>query len=100
MSRYIVAPQARDDLREIEGYYLEEGSAYGARTVLRELKAAFQRLAENPGIGHSRADLTSRPVRLWPVRSYLVVYRPGTKPLEIVTVLHGARDVKRILKVR
>ena len=100
MSRYIVAPQARDDLREIQSYYLEEGSASGARTVLGELRAAFQRLAKNPGIGHSRPDLTDRRIRFWPVRSYLVVYRPETKPLEIITVLHGARDVQRILQGR
>ena len=98
MSRYILAPEARDELREIEGYYLGAGSVSGARTVFRELEAAFERLAMNPGIGHSRSDLTARPVRFWPVRSYLVVYRPETKPLEIVTVLHGARDVERILR--
>jgi hypothetical protein len=27
-----------------------------------------------------------------PVCSYLIVYRPGTDPLEIVGFLHGARD--------
>ena len=57
----------------------------------------MQRLAENPGIGHVRSDLTDEDVRFWPVFKYLVIYRPETAPLEIVRVLHGRRDVERIL---
>ena len=65
--------------------------------VVDALDEAMQRLAENPGIGHVRPDLTDEDVRFWPVFKYLVVYRPETKPLEIVRVLHGRRDVERIL---
>jgi antitoxin ParD1/3/4/toxin ParE1/3/4 len=50
-----------------------------------------------PGIGHLRPDLTDADGRFWPVFKYLVIYRPDTKPLEIVRVLHGRRDVERIL---
>ena len=57
----------------------------------------MQRLAQNPGIGHVRPDLTNEDVRFWPVFKYLVIYRPATRPLEIVRVLHGQRDVKHIL---
>lgn len=62
------------------------------------LEAAFEPLAGNPGIGHSRADVTQRPVKFWGVFSYLVVYDPASDPLPIVAVLHGARDVEQILK--
>ena len=34
----------------------------------------------------------------WSVFSYLVIYRPDTTPLEIVRVLHGKRDVRRLLE--
>lgn len=57
----------------------------------------MQLLADNPGIGHVRLDLTDADVRFWSVFKYLVIYRPETKPLEIVRVLHGRRDVKRWL---
>jgi len=57
-------------------------------------------LAEMPGKGHVREDLTDDEVLFWPVYRYLVVYRPGTAPLEVVRVLHGARDVERILDKR
>jgi toxin ParE1/3/4 len=60
----------------------------------------FVALAGNPGIGHLRADLTTADVRFFPVYSYLIVYRPATNPLQIVAVLHGARDVLTLLKKR
>jgi antitoxin ParD1/3/4/toxin ParE1/3/4 len=57
----------------------------------------MRRLAEAPGLGHLRDDLTDEPLRFWAVYSYLIVYRPETDPLEIVRVLHGARDVRAVL---
>jgi len=59
---------------------------------------AARQLAENPGIGHTREDLTARPLKFWRVYSYLVVYDPSSRPLRIIAVLHGARDVKQLLK--
>jgi hypothetical protein len=34
------------------------------------------------------------------VYSYLIVYRPETKPLQVAGILHGNRDVERILAKR
>jgi len=59
---------------------------------------AIGKLAERPGIGHTREDLTDRRVKFSRVYSYLVVYDPESRPLTIVAVLHGARDVERLLK--
>lgn len=36
----------------------------------------------------------------FPVYSYLIVYRPNTKPLQVVSILHGRRDVEQILRGR
>jgi plasmid stabilization system protein ParE len=54
-------------------------------------------LAETPGAGHRRKDLTNLDVRFFPVYSFLIVYRAETKPLQIVAILHGRRDVGRVL---
>lgn len=48
-------------------------------------------------MGHRREDLTLRAVLFWPVHSFLIVYRPDTRPLEIVRVVSGWRDVSRLL---
>jgi len=44
--------------------------------------------------------LTDEAVKFFPVYSYLIVYRPETKPLQVVSILHGRRNVERILKER
>ena len=89
MSGYRLSPQAKAHLNEIRSWYLEQQTPSGARTVARELREGFRLLGRNPDIGHSREDLTDKTLRFWPVRSFLVVYRPSTRPLEIVAVLHG-----------
>jgi hypothetical protein len=39
-------------------------------------------------------------VKFFPVYSYLIVYRPMTKPLQIASILHGRRDLLQLLKDR
>jgi plasmid stabilization system protein ParE len=58
-------------------------------------------LAEFPhAAGHWRPDLTSAQVRFFPVYSYLIVYRPETKPLQVVAILPGHRNVAKLLTKR
>ena len=64
------------------------------------IRSKFAYLTDFPGAGHLRRDLTSVEVRFFPVYSYLIVYRPETKPLEIVSILHGSRDVVGVLSER
>ena len=48
--------------------------------------------------GNFRRDLTDKPVRMWTVRKCcLLVYDPATSPVEIIRILHGARDAETIL---
>lgn len=85
------------DLEEIVDYLLIESGPDRARSVLREILSAADLLAENPGAGHSRGDLTCEQVLFWPVFSFLIVYRPETRPLEVVRVLSGRRDIAGLL---
>ncbi len=55
-------------------------------------------MARMPGMGHVREDLTDEALRVWTVRSYMIVYRPETHPLQIVRVLSGYRDVEAELR--
>lgn len=92
MKRFKLSPEAACDIREIWSYIAAD-SVKAARKVRLALFDACQRLAENPGIGHTREDLTDQPVLFWPVGSYLIIYHPQSKPLSVVRVVHGARDV-------
>ena len=53
-----------------------------------------------PGQGYARKDLTTRPVLFFPMYSFLVAYQPDVRPIRIMAVLRGKRNVKRILKER
>jgi toxin ParE1/3/4 len=99
-ARYILAPQAAFDLVEIWQYIKEQGSVGAAERIESEILEKLTFLAETPRAGHFREELTNEPVRFFPVYSYLIVYRPETKPLQIVSILHGRQDVERILKER
>jgi antitoxin ParD1/3/4/toxin ParE1/3/4 len=97
LPRYLLSPEARDDLREIRDYVARQGGRRLARYVLQEIAATLRLLADHPEVGHFRRDLTPLPVKFWPVFSYLIVYDPSSRPLAIVRVLHGRRNVAAIL---
>jgi toxin ParE1/3/4 len=98
--RYVLAPEAALDLVRIWRYLNERTSLAVADRVESEILAKITFLAATPGAGHWRKDLTEEPVKFFAVYSYLIVYRPDSKPLEIVAILHGNRDVERVLKDR
>lgn len=96
--RYLLSEPAAHDLDLINSYLVEQAGVAVARHVLREIRSAVQFLAANPGVGHLRDDVTDQPVKFWPVFSYLVIYNPSSRPLEILRVLHASRDVVAILE--
>jgi plasmid stabilization system protein ParE len=100
VSRYILAPAAARDLVQIWRYVRSESSGAMADRVEAVLREKMAVLASTPAMGHLRRDLTNADVRFFRVYSYLIVYRPFAKPLQVVAVLHGARDVLALLKER
>jgi antitoxin ParD1/3/4 len=98
--RYLLAPQAARDLVDIWHYLKTQGSQQTADRVEAVIRSKFAYLADFPNGGHLRRDLTSAEVRFLSVYSYLIVYRPETKPLQIVAILHASRDLPTILPKR
>jgi antitoxin ParD1/3/4/toxin ParE1/3/4 len=96
MSRFVLTPAARGDLEGIVDYIAKD-SPDAAQRVRRELRDSMRKLARTPGMGHFRSDLSDEPLRFWQVYSFLIIYRPETRPLQIVRVLRAARDVRTIL---
>ena len=100
MDSFRLTDDAVLDIDAIWLYLLERAGLETADRVVTELFKSFDKLGEIPNIGHPRKDLTSRPVLFYKVFSYLVVYDPSSAPLEILGVLHGKRNVQRILRQR
>jgi toxin ParE1/3/4 len=98
--RYVLAPEAALDLVQIWRYIVKQSSFQIADRVESVILDKIIFLAGSPGAGHWRRNLTDQAVKFFPVYSYLIVYRPDTKPLQVVSILHGRRDVEQILKDR
>ena len=98
--RFILSPEAADDLVAIWQYIRQQSSIEMADRVESVIRKRIAFLARTPGAGHWRKDLTDIPVRFFPIYSYLIVYRPESKPLQIVAILHGRRDVGKVLTKR
>jgi plasmid stabilization system protein ParE len=96
---YIVAPDAESGLKQLWRYLLGEAGLAVANRIQGELVVAFESLAETPGQGHRRSDLTSLDVFFFSVYQYMIVYR-RTQTVGIIAVLHGKRNLKRLLKTR
>jgi plasmid stabilization system protein ParE len=88
------------DIDTIWLYLLEKEGVETADRIVTELFEGFYRLADIPNSGRRRADLTSRGVLFYRVFFYLLIYQPGSNPLQILGVLHGKRNVSRILRQR
>lgn len=96
-AKYVLTDSAKADVRAIIAY-LRERSPQAAKLVRVKLHANMRWLAEFPNMGHFREDVTLKPLRFWCVYSYLIVYRPERKPVEIVRVLHGAQNLPQFFK--
>ncbi|MGA2904227.1 MAG: type II toxin-antitoxin system RelE/ParE family toxin [Candidatus Korobacteraceae bacterium] len=102
MSGYALTPLAKADIFDIWSYIAAD-SENAADRVEEAIYEACAFLAEGHLRGHSRPDLTVRTLRFWTLTRYpnfIVVYRPETTPLQVVAVLHGKRNLRRILKER
>jgi toxin ParE1/3/4 len=93
---------ARQDLLDAFYHYVRQGTLPTARRFLAQAEATFKRLARMPGMGARYqpdeplyADLRYFPVSRF--RAYLVFYRPVPGGIEVLRVLHGARDIHRIV---
>lgn len=102
MSGYALTPLAKADIFDIWSYIAKDSEDVAAR-VEQAIYNACAFLADDPMCGHSRADLTARALRFWTLTrypNYTIVYRPETSPLQVVAVLHGKRNMRRMLKER
>ncbi len=77
--------------------FIARDSPTAADRVEEELHAAMKLLAAHPGGGHGRNDVPEPRYRFWSVYSYLIAYRVEHDSLVVVRVIHGARDIRKVL---
>jgi antitoxin ParD1/3/4/toxin ParE1/3/4 len=94
---YTLSAEARRDVLLIWNRIAEQ-NIDAADRVKAELRLAMQQLARMPGMGHRRQDVRNPRYRFWSVYSYVIAYFRDTKPLQIVRVVHGAQNFKKLFK--
>jgi toxin ParE1/3/4 len=87
-------PQAQEDLLDT-WVRIAADSPFHADRFLDLLGDKMQLLADAPGIGRSRAELFPG-LRSLPVGNYVIFYCQVSTGIEIVRVLHGARDIEAL----
>ncbi len=93
MARRIVwSLTAISDVQAI-GDYIERDSLRYAKVVVRKLHQSVERLADFPQASGIVPELNREDVRQINAYSYRIIVRVSDDQIEVVTVIHGARDV-------
>jgi toxin ParE1/3/4 len=88
-------PTARRDLQEI-GDYIARDSRREALRFVTALEQFCAKLVSQPERYPLLLRHAARSIRRAPHRDYLIFYRIGATHIEILRVLHAARDPERI----
>lgn len=101
--RAVVLPAARADIVRQIGYFIEIGQASVADRFLAATRVAIDRLAETPHAGPPRPMRNPRltGLRTWSIEGFddmKVYYLVADEELRVVRILHGRRDIARILE--
>lgn len=94
MATVLITPLAQEDLSDIWGYAAET-SVERADRLLDLINEKCQMLAEYPEMGRARHELLVN-LRSFTVKNYVIFYQPITDGIEVLRVLHGARDVDSV----
>lgn len=102
MTRPIVRARAKRDLIDIADRIACD-NLEAAERFISAAESAFSFLSNTPSAGSAREFFTPelRGIRMWPIRgfeNYLIFYRQISEGLEIVRVIHGARDIPAIFE--
>jgi len=93
--KLLVTAQAASDLDEIENY-IGADNPRAAVNFISQITENFGLLADNPGIGRRRDDIIPG-LRSISEGNHLIFYRTRQDVVEILRILHGARDVDELL---
>jgi toxin ParE1/3/4 len=100
--RIIRHDEAQHDLRAISARIRRDRPQTAAR-FLRAAQSAFKKLLRLPHLGVSweSSNPALEGLRVWPIRgfeNFVIFYRPIDAGIEIIRILHGARDIEDTLE--
>jgi toxin ParE1/3/4 len=95
--RLSVRPEAERDAA-YHWHYLAPHNLDAADRFLRALEDTYEKIRQQPGIGHQEGFRRQKGIRSWRVKRfprYLVFYRVSEDQIEVLRVLYGMRNLPR-----
>jgi toxin ParE1/3/4 len=98
MAPFRLTFRAEADIDAIWDYIaVVKHSPQAADNQIESLYARFNLLADHPLMGQLRSDLRT-DLRVFSVENYVILYFPAAEGIEVIGVLHGARDIESIFR--
>ena len=76
--------------------YIAQDDPGASQKFVGEILKRCESLADMPHMGRERAELRDG-LRALPFRDYLIFYRIISDTVEVLRVIHDARDIERLL---
>ncbi len=98
MSAGLFVPRALRELRAA-AVYIARDNPVAAEALLAAAMRAARTLADRPEMGRLQPALAPSRYRFWSLTafSYLLVYDTGSTPIQVLRVVHTARDLLTVL---
>jgi toxin ParE1/3/4 len=96
MPEIIKLPRATADLVEIWDYIADDSETQ-ADAFIDTVEGKLRLLAEKPNLGRRRYELAEN-MRSFPLGRYVIFYVVMPSGIQVVRVLHGARDLAAIFE--
>jgi toxin ParE1/3/4 len=87
-----ISPAGRHDLANIWAYISQDNEDAATRTIQSFYRTCLE-LARMPSMGRDRSRDLHNELYSYPVGKYVVYYRFDDAKLELIRVIHSARDV-------
>ena len=100
MPSYRLSSSALRDFSDIITWLHKKVSASVSVATESALWEACHDIAKLPAIGHSRIDLTSKPLLFYAVLKYFLMFERTEEGVLVHAIVHSSRDVAAILKRR
>ncbi len=92
MKELILSARAREDLRSI-GLYIASERPHSASEVIAHIVKRMQTVSMYPQIGEA-VDRLHPGMRRYSAGTYVIYFRPTSKSVRILRILHGAQDAE------
>ena len=83
---------AVDSLRNLHDYIAKDSEVY-ASSFIQRMVLALEKLTEFPRLGRVVPEADEETIRELLYQNYRIIYRIKSESIEILTVIHGNRDL-------